>query len=127
MPCISCRSREAPDRFRGVKLLFDQNLSFELVPLAASVFPDSKHVKDFGLTRARDDRIWSFAAENSFAIVSKDSDFVHRALLRGQPPKVVCVRVGNASTEQVGELLLGSQETITAFLSDPIESVLTLE
>ena len=109
-----------------MKLLFDQNLSFELVSVVSSVFPDSKHVKDFELTRARDDTIWSFAAENSFAIVSKDSDFVHRALLRGHPPKVVYLRVGNASTESAGGLLLDSHETIKAFLSDPIESVLTL-
>jgi predicted nuclease of predicted toxin-antitoxin system len=72
-----------------VKLLFDQNLSFELAPLVASIFPNSKHVKDFELARARDDMIWAFAAENNFAIISKDSDFVHRALLRGHPPKVV--------------------------------------
>lgn len=71
-----------------MKLLFDQNLSFELVPLVALIFPDSKHVKDFELTRARDDTIWAFAAENDFAIVSKGSDFVHRALLRGHPPKL---------------------------------------
>jgi predicted nuclease of predicted toxin-antitoxin system len=110
-----------------MKLLFDQNVSFELVSLVAPIFPDSKHVKDFELTRVRDDAIWAFAAENGFAIVSKDSDFVHRALLRGHPPKLVYVRVGNASTERIGQLLLGSQDAIKNFLSDPVESVLTLE
>ena len=109
-----------------MKLLFDQNLSFKLIPLLDSVFPGSGRVKTFELTRAHDDEVWSFAAVNSFAIVSKDSDFVHRAFLRGHPPKVVYVRVGNASTKQVGGLLLDSQEVISAFLSDAIESVLTL-
>ena len=110
-----------------MKLLFDQNLSFKLSPLVVSIFPDSKHVKDFALTRAQDDTIWAFAAENGFAIVSKDSDFVHRALLRGHPPKLVYVRVGNASTERIGQLLLDSQDVIKGFLSDAVESVLTLE
>ena len=110
-----------------MKLLFDQNLSFELVPLVVSIFPDSKHVKDFELTRASDDSIWTFAAEKDYAIVSKDSDFVHRALLRGHPPKLVYVRVGNASTQRIGQLLLDSQDTIKDFLGDPVESVLTLE
>ena len=71
--------------------------------------------------------IWAFAAENNFAIISKDSDFVHRALLRGHPPKVVYLRVGSASTERIGQLLLDLQEAIKAFLSDPVESVQTLE
>lgn len=110
-----------------MKLLLDQNLSFKLVSLVLTAFPDSKHVRDFELTHELDDAIWAFAAENGFAIVSKDSDFVHRALLRGHPPKLVYVRVGNASTERIGELLLNSQDAIETFLSDPVESVLTLE
>ena len=110
-----------------MKLLFDQNLSFELVPLIVSIFPDSRHVKDFELTRESDDSIWTFAAKNDFAIVSKDSDFLHRGLLLGHPPKLIYVRIGNASTERIGQLLLDSQDAIKAFLSDPVESVLTLE
>ena len=110
-----------------MRLLFDQNLSFKLVELVSAVFPDSKHVRDFELVRESDDAVWAFAAKGDYAIVSKDSDFVHRALLLGHPPKLVYVRIGNSSTERIGSLLLESQDTIQEFLSDPVESVLTIE
>ena len=41
-----------------VKLLFDQNLSHRLVTILASVFPDSSHVRHFGLQSAADQVIW---------------------------------------------------------------------
>ena len=110
-----------------MKLLLDQNLSFKLIDTLSSVFPDSKHVKDFDLFRASDSSVWRFARENDFAVVSKDSDFLHRALLLGHPPKLIYVRVGDAPTERIGRLLLDSQDAIKDFLSDPVESVLTLE
>ena len=66
-----------------MKLLFDQNLSFRLIDVIATLFPDSKHVQDFDLVRAPDADVWSFAQQNGFAVVSKDADFVNLALLRG--------------------------------------------
>ena len=110
-----------------MKLLFDQNLSFRLIDVIAAAFPDSKHVKDFDLVRAPDADVWSFAQENGFTVVSKDADFVNLALLRGQPPKLIYIRVGNCATEQIGQLLLDSQKAIQEFLNDPIEAVLTLQ
>jgi len=110
-----------------VKLLFDQNLSFKLAEIVSSAFPDSKHLRDFDLTRASDDAVWAFAAEHDFALASKDSDFVHRALLRGHPPKVVYIRIGNASTDRIGQLLLESHDAIKHFLTDAVEAVLTLQ
>jgi predicted nuclease of predicted toxin-antitoxin system len=84
-----------------VKLLLDQNLSFRLVTSLTSQFPDSAHVRDFDLQRADDATIWSFAKDNDFVIVSKDEDFHQRSFLYGQPPKVVWVRLGNCTTDQV--------------------------
>ena len=110
-----------------MKLLFDQNLSSRLVDVTATAFPNSKHVRDFDLVRAPDADVWSFAQENGFAVVSKDADFVNLALLRGQPPKLVYMRVGNCTTERIGEALMKSRVTIREFLDDPIESVLTLQ
>ena len=109
-----------------MKLLLDQNLSFKLIEILSSAFPNSKHVKDFDLIRAPDSLVWSFARENDFAVVSKDADFVNLALLFGQPPKLIYLQVGNCATERIGALLLDSQDAIKDFLSDPVESVLTL-
>ena len=110
-----------------MKLLFDQNLSFKLAAVVASTFPGSKHVRDFALTDESDNAIWSFAAENDFAIVSKDSDFMHLALLQGQPPKFIYLRVGNRSIEWIKQLLHSRETDIKDFLADPVESLLTLE
>jgi predicted nuclease of predicted toxin-antitoxin system len=109
-----------------MKLLLDQNLSFKLVPALSGPFPGSKHLRDFDLTREDDEPIWSFAAEHGFTIVSKDADFMHRALLRGHPPKFIHLRVGNCPTVRILELLLDRVEAIQAFLEDPVESLLTL-
>jgi predicted nuclease of predicted toxin-antitoxin system len=109
-----------------MRLLLDQNLSHMLIPVLDAAFPGSRHVKDFGLDREDDERIWLFASENGFAIASKDSDFMHRALLRGHPPKVIHVRLGSCSTESIRQLLLDQERVIKQFLSDPVESLLTL-
>ena len=68
-----------------MKLLFDQNISRHLVRDIAVAFSDSQHVADFNLTKEDDEIIWRFAAEHGFVIITKDSDFFHRALLPPRP------------------------------------------
>ncbi|MDR4460835.1 MAG: DUF5615 family PIN-like protein [Nitrospirales bacterium] len=109
-----------------MKLLFDQNLSFKLPPRLNSAFPDSKHVKDFGLTGNDDEAIWQLALEQGFVIVSKDSDFLHRSLLRGHPPKVIQVRMGNSSTQDIYEMFTREMETIKKFFNNPNEALLII-
>jgi len=109
-----------------MKLLFDQNLSFKLAAQLSAHFPDSKHVKDFGLAAAEDEIIWKFAREGGYAIVSKDSDFLNRSFLRGHPPKVIQLRVGNCATAQIFDLLLREREVIAQFLQNPEESLLVI-
>ncbi len=109
-----------------MKLLFDQNLSHKLVPSVESMFPGSRHIRDFELTESNDEDIWSFARENSFIVVSKDTDFMHRALLRGHPPKVIHLCVGNCATDQIAHLLQQRGDTIGAFANDRLESLLSL-
>ncbi|MGH9113753.1 MAG: DUF5615 family PIN-like protein [Acidimicrobiales bacterium] len=48
-------------------------------------------------------------------IVSKDSDFRQLAFLYGPPPKVMWLRVGNASTATVLQVILDHVEVIEAF------------
>jgi predicted nuclease of predicted toxin-antitoxin system len=102
-------------------------LSFKLVPALSSEFPGSKHLKDFSLTREQDEPIWSFAAKNGFTIVSKDSDFVHLSMVRGHPPKVVHIRLGNCTTKRLTDLLVSDAQTIKDFIADPDESFLVIE
>lgn len=109
-----------------MKLLFDQNLSPRLVHLLAAEFPVSQHVRDAGLATASDPAIWAYATAQGLMIVSKDSDFQHRALLLGHPPKVVWVRLGNCPTSAVVALLRARQSDLLAFEADPTVSLLAL-
>jgi predicted nuclease of predicted toxin-antitoxin system len=98
-----------------VKLLFDQNLSRKLVDQLQHEFPDSIHVTAVGLGTATDRELWQFAREHGFAIVSKDSDFRQLAFLYGPPPKVIWLRVGNASTAGALQVILDHLDDVLAF------------
>lgn len=81
-----------------MKLLFDQNLSPKLVARLADLFPDSVHVQSLGLDSADDNQIWEHARLNGFAIVSKDEDYNNLSVVRGSPPKVIWLQLGNCTT-----------------------------
>ena len=73
-----------------MKLLFDANISPTLVRRLGDLFPGSTHVFETGLVQSTPDaRIWDYAAEHGFTIVTADSDFLDLAKSRGAPPKVV--------------------------------------
>lgn len=109
-----------------MKLLFDENLPRRLIPRLAGMFPDSAHVTDLGLQRATDRQVWEHARRVDYLLVSKDSDFNDLAFVHGPPPKVVWLRVGNASTRQIEELLVASVDTISAFAANDTDAVLVL-
>ena len=90
-----------------MKLLFDENLSSRLVGALADEFPNSSHVNLAGLTSATDLEIWAYAREHDFAVVSKDDDFRSLSLVNGAPPKVIWLRIGNASTAAIEAQLPG--------------------
>ena len=84
-----------------MKLLFDQNLSPKLAKRLADLFADSSHVQSEGLDCASDDQVWEHARLNGFAIVSKDADFNNLNVVRGSPPKVIWLVLGNCATAHV--------------------------
>jgi len=109
-----------------VKLLFDENLSYKLVHRLADVFPDSLHVRDVGLSSADDPAVWEYAKENGLVIVSKDIDMHDRSFIFGYPPKVVWLRIGNCSTNDIENLLRGKIDVIRTFYHDDYASFLAL-
>ena len=109
-----------------MKLLFDQNLATGLVLRFSDLYPDSTHVRTLGLDASSDTAVWEYAKANGFCIVSKDSDFQQRSLLFGAPPKVVWLRIGNCTTQQIEELLRKYSAEIYTFASDPVETLLAL-
>lgn len=68
-----------------MKLLFDENLSPKLVQRLSSIFPESIHVDRVGLGSEDDNDVWDYARISEFTIVSKDSDFHEKSLLKGYP------------------------------------------
>ena len=109
-----------------MKLLFDENLSYRLVGALQDLYPGSAHVRDVGLLGAEDRRIWPFAGEHGFLLVSKDSDFYQRSIVFGAPPKVIWLRIGNGPTRVVAELLRARYLLVRRFVDDPAAAFLTL-
>jgi predicted nuclease of predicted toxin-antitoxin system len=70
--------------------------------------------------------VWDYAKLHGFAIVSKDSDFAERSVLESDPPKIIWVRLGNCSTEEVEKLLRSAHEMIRGFLEEDEETCLLL-
>ena len=73
-----------------------------------------------------DHQIWTFAADNGFTILTKDDDFRGLSLLRGAPPKVIWLVVGNTSTAEILRILLAHAQAIKTFISEPDTSLLAL-
>lgn len=109
-----------------MKLLFDQNLSSRLVALLRDLYPGSLHVRDCGLKSAPDPDVWEYAKRNGLAIVTRDSDFRDRSLLRGSPPKVIWLAVENCSTAYVEFLIRASTTLISRFAEQDNEACLVL-
>ena len=109
-----------------MKLLFDQNLSHKLVRRVADLFPNSTHVREVGLKEAEDPVVWEYAKQQSFMIVSKDSDFHQRSFILGFPPKVVWIRLGNCTTAEVEQVIRKNFESIKAFVENEEVAFLVL-
>ena len=126
MPRFCRRPRTEALRRHSVKLLLDENLSDRIVPQIAELFPGSAHVKTHRLIHTDDGEIWEFAKTNGFTLVSKDADFHQRSLLRGHPPKLVFLRLGNCPTPQIVSIIRRHWGVMLDFETDVLASVLIL-
>ena len=88
-----------------MRLLFDEKLSEELCRLLEDVFPGSLHVRQIGAGGFADEAIWHLAQERDCLLVTKDEDFHRLSVLRGAPPKVMWLRLGNCGTHDVALML----------------------
>ena len=109
-----------------MKLLFDQNLSPHLAVRLADLFAGSLHVRQVGLDRANDDVIWHFARDNGFAIVTRDSDFQERSQIADTAPRVVWIRRGNCSTQDIEAMLRTHAPRIVALEQEAHSGFLVL-
>ena len=102
-----------------MKLLLDQNISFRITSKIQDLFPGSKQVRDLGLENSKDSFLWNYAKENNYCIVTFDGDFYDLGLIKGSSPKVIWLRLGNTSTQNIEIVLRKTYELIKTFLADP--------
>ena len=101
-----------------MKLIFDQNISFRVVNKLRSTFPESGQVRDLNLENKSDRDIWNFAKNEDYTIVTFDGDFYDLVTLYGHPPKVIWLRMGNTSSDNLIALLQKHAEIIKTFITD---------
>lgn len=110
-----------------MKLLLDQNLSSFLCDRLRNIFPGLSHVKLHDLQTATDTMIWEFSKNNSYTIVTKDSDFNEIAIVNGFPPKLIWIKKGNCSSEVIENLLIANFKRINNFITDTENAILIID
>jgi len=78
------------------------------------------------LDEATDIRVWRFARQNGYTIVTKDSDFNDLAIYQGSPPKVIWLKIGNCRVAKIAQILIDNREIIKTFLDNPDSSILEI-
>jgi len=109
-----------------VKLFFDHHLSHKLVAKLVDVFPDSAHTRLLGFSRRSDSDLWWYAKRHGYILVTKDEDIPELAVLRGAPPKVVWLRLGNCKTAAVERLIRRNVLRIQQLADDEERVILEL-
>jgi predicted nuclease of predicted toxin-antitoxin system len=107
-------------------LLFDQNISPRLVDRLADIYPGSAHVFALGLGNAMDIEIWQYAHDHDYMIVTKDADFSELGIVRGFPPKIIWIRRGNCSTQDIESILRENYSAISTLSEDLETGILAL-
>ncbi|MDH5717666.1 MAG: DUF5615 family PIN-like protein [Spirochaetia bacterium] len=109
-----------------MKILIDENISIRIKEPLSKIFKEITHVRDINLQNVDDKIIWDYAKQHQYAIISKDSDFHHKSLLYGFPPKIIWITTGNCSTNEMIILINKKIETIKNFIEDTDSSILIL-
>jgi predicted nuclease of predicted toxin-antitoxin system len=109
-----------------VRLLLDENLSESVLPAIAGLYPESLHVRVLGAGGASDGVVWALAKEHGCVLVTRDEDFLRLSIVRGAPPKVVWLAVGNCSNQEIVSLLRKRHPEILDFTRHAHATFLTL-
>jgi predicted nuclease of predicted toxin-antitoxin system len=108
-------------------LLLDENLSWRLVRSLQPNFPGTQHSSDAGLQKPiSDQHIWDLAKRTDRMIVTNDEDFLHILMQKGFPPKVILLKIGNASTHQVADTLIRHRNDIFELMRSDLLGILEI-
>lgn len=101
-----------------MKLLFDLNISFRIIPKLVDIFPLAQQVRFLDLENESDATIWNYAKNNAYTIVTFDADFYDMLLVKGTPPKIIWLKFGNASTDYIVQRFRKQENEFKLFLND---------
>jgi predicted nuclease of predicted toxin-antitoxin system len=84
-----------------VKFLVDNQLPAALARFLASRGADCQHVLDLNLADSTDVKIWEYASQNDYVIISKDEDFLYLANSPSSKARFIWIRFGNCRTNEL--------------------------
>lgn len=99
-------------------LLFDENISYRVVKRILHLFPGSQPANRLKLVAKEDPLLWRTAKANGFSIITFDDNYENLSQLHGWPPKVILLRPGNLSNEEVTSVIEQNVDAIHNFLLD---------
>ena len=70
---------------------------------------------DLKLDRESDEVVWRYAREHGMTVVSIDTDFHQLSLVYGHPPKVIWIRSGSVSTDELAVILRARAVDVAEF------------
>jgi predicted nuclease of predicted toxin-antitoxin system len=111
-----------------MRLLLDANVSWRLVSILIEHFGESVHVDDITELAfpAEDTKIWQYAKDNGYTIITRDNDFNDLIAIRGFPPKIIWLRTGNCSRKYTADLLIRSKQEIQELLKSEVHGLLEI-
>lgn len=111
-----------------MKFLIDAQLPPRLAGWLGARGHEAQHVVELpGGLEMRDAGIWDHATRGALVIVTKDKDFLDLAAVRGTPPIVLLLSVGNASNVLLLQLLDAAWPVLSAELERADVGVVVLE
>ena len=100
-----------------MRFLVDAHLPYGLVRALRNAGHDARHTRELPESNATSDlAICRLATEEGCVVVSKDRDFYDSLLLRGEPPRLLLVRVGNLRKAELTELFAQRLSRLIALL-----------
>ena len=98
----------------NIRLIADENISWRIKKMISWDILPANEIKSG--QRSSDTAIWSFAKANQYHILTFDEDFAELQNLYSFPPKVIWLRTGNISTNEIARKLISMEKDIADFL-----------
>lgn len=91
----------------AVKLLLDQGMPADASLIFRQMGYECRHVSEFGMQKAEDEEILSFARDHRYVVITLDADFHALVAVRGLiTPSVVRLRREGCRAETAVEILV---------------------